>query len=92
MDLPHHACFGDGSPLEEADLNQIRAAMIAEERVFDWQAGDVLLVDNILVMHGRRPFLGERRVLVSLGQWASSTQREMQPHSALQQRGVAVSV
>jgi alpha-ketoglutarate-dependent taurine dioxygenase len=31
-----------------------------------WQTGDVALVDNFLVMHGRRPFSGSRRVLASL--------------------------
>lgn len=71
MDLPHHAYFGDGTPLMEEDLSHIRRAMAAEEQVFDWKAGDVLLIDNILVMHGRRPYSGDRRVLVSLGQWTS---------------------
>ena len=32
----------------------------------EWQAGDVALVDNFRVMHGRRPFVGKRRVLASL--------------------------
>jgi alpha-ketoglutarate-dependent taurine dioxygenase len=31
-----------------------------------WQKGDVAIVDNFRVMHGRRPFQGERRVLASL--------------------------
>ena len=66
-DLPHNACLGDGSPLDLKDLQNIRAAMIAEKRMFDWQRGDVLLCDNVLVMHGREPFSGDRRVLVALG-------------------------
>ncbi|MEV5548310.1 TauD/TfdA family dioxygenase [Streptomyces sp. NPDC052309] len=32
----------------------------------DWAAGDLLLIDNVLVAHGRRPFTGRRRVLVAM--------------------------
>ena len=32
----------------------------------DWNVGDLLLVDNVLVGHGRRPFTGQRRVLVAM--------------------------
>ena len=41
---------------------------ISEELAFDlpWVAGDIVLVDNFLVMHGRRPFEGQRCVLASL--------------------------
>ncbi len=44
------------------------AAELADELSFDlaWQAGDVALIDNYQVMHGRRPFKGQRRVLASL--------------------------
>jgi hypothetical protein len=58
--------FGDGTPITEADMDA--AVRISDEISFDvpWQAGDVALVDNYLVMHGRRPFVGKRRVLASL--------------------------
>jgi Taurine catabolism dioxygenase TauD, TfdA family len=58
--------FGDGTPLDREAVMQ--AIAIAEELAFDvpWQAGDVALVDNYLVMHGRRTFSGTRRVLASL--------------------------
>lgn len=55
-ELPHNAFFGDGSPLCEDDLKSIRKAMAEEQRIFEWQRGDVLLCDNKLVMHGRQPF------------------------------------
>lgn len=58
--------FGDGSPLDPAKMDAI--AGIAEELTFDlpWQQGDVALVDNRVVMHGRRTFVGTRKVLASL--------------------------
>lgn len=58
--------FGDGIPITADDMAP--AIRIADELTYDlqWQAGDVALVDNFLVMHGRRPFAGKRRVLASL--------------------------
>jgi hypothetical protein len=58
--------FGDGSPL---DRDAVQTAIdLAEELTFDvpWQKGDAVLVDNFLVMHGRRTFRGKRKVLASL--------------------------
>lgn len=59
-------CFGDGSVIDPQTMAIV--IELAENLSFDlvWQAGDVALVDNSLVMHGRRPFSGERRVLASL--------------------------
>jgi hypothetical protein len=58
--------FGDGSVLNPETMD--RVAAIAEELTFDvpWQKGDVALVDNRVVMHGRRTFTGTRKVLASL--------------------------
>ena len=58
--------FGDDSAISTQAM--AKAIHIGDELSFDipWQSGDVALVDNILVMHGRRPFEGQRRVLASL--------------------------
>jgi alpha-ketoglutarate-dependent taurine dioxygenase len=66
-EFPHNAFLGDGSPLGNSDLENVRTAMAAEERTFKWQAGDVLLCDNFLVMHGRQPYSGDRKILVAMG-------------------------
>lgn len=64
--LPKHATFGDAEPIPDADIARILEVLSAQERVFRWQAGDVLVCDNQRIAHGRRPFSGERRVLVAL--------------------------
>jgi hypothetical protein len=32
----------------------------------EWAAGELLLIGNVRVGHGRRPFTGPRRVLVAM--------------------------
>lgn len=69
--LPRNAYLGSGEQLDLQMLAEIRAAYEAETVVFGWQRGDVLLVDNMLVAHGRQPYKGERRVLVAMGELLS---------------------
>ena len=33
-----------------------------------WQQGDLIALDNMLVAHARRPFAGERKIVVAMGQ------------------------
>jgi alpha-ketoglutarate-dependent taurine dioxygenase len=64
--LPRNSFFGNGRVIDDGDLTHVRNAFAAEAIAFPWQAGDVLLLDNMQVSHGRRPYSGKREVLVSL--------------------------
>ncbi len=67
-DLPRNAYYGDGSPIEESALADIRAAYDREAIVFPWFKGDILMLDNMLVAHGRRPYSGARKVVVAMAE------------------------
>ena len=65
-ELPRNAYYGDGSPIEIEVLDEIRRIYREAEVVFRWQRGDILMVDNMLVAHGRMPYEGERKVVVAM--------------------------
>ena len=65
-DLPRQACYGDGSPIETAVLDEIRDVYQCHAVQFPWQNGDVLMLDNMLAAHGRTPFKGARKILVAM--------------------------
>lgn len=59
---------GDGSLL---DADAVKTAVeLAEALSYDhaWRAGDIVLLDNTVAMHARRPFRGTRKVLASLAE------------------------
>ncbi len=67
-ELPRHAYYGDGTPIEASSLAEIRAAYSKETVTFAWQEGDILLLDNMLTAHGREPFVGPREILVGMAE------------------------
>lgn len=67
-DLPRQACYGDGTPIETAVLDEIRDVYQCHAVRFPWEEGDVLMLDNMLVAHGRTPFKGPRKILVAMAE------------------------
>jgi alpha-ketoglutarate-dependent taurine dioxygenase len=67
-ELPRNAFYGDSSPIESSILDEIREVYRQASIVFPWQKGDLLMLDNFLASHGRRPFVGPRRILVAMAE------------------------
>lgn len=67
-DLPRHAFYGDGSPIENAIIEEIRAIYDTHRTTFPWQKNDVMLLDNMLAAHGRTPYTGERQIVVAMAE------------------------
>jgi hypothetical protein len=63
---PYQCRYGDGGEIPDVAMKQVRAALDAETTRFDWQRGDLLLLDNFRAGHARDTFEGERRVLAAL--------------------------
>jgi len=57
---------GDGEYCDPQAMEDAVQVMNELCVAFPWEQGDVLLLDNRLAMHARRPFSGKRRILASL--------------------------
>ena len=66
--IPFNTAFGNGDPLGEQDVRAILDAYDRTVRRVHWQAGDLLVLDNIRTAHGRDPFAGARQIAVALAE------------------------
>lgn len=62
----HEVFFADESRIPREDLYHIMDVLDANTVYFPWQKGDVLVLDNVLAMHGRATFTGKRRILTAM--------------------------
>ncbi|KWI58457.1 TauD/TfdA family dioxygenase [Burkholderia ubonensis] len=63
---PATTTYGDGEPIDPELVTELRAALWRTSRAVAMRPGDVLVLDNIYVQHGRFAFSGPRLHLVSL--------------------------
>lgn len=59
-----HCTYGDGSEIPDADMEKVRDAIWRNLVAFPWQRGDVVMIDNASVAHGRMPYSGPRHIVV----------------------------
>ena len=67
-ELPNNTYYGDGSPIEAETMEALRQAYREETVAFAWQQGDILMLDNMAVAHGREAFTGPRKILTGLAE------------------------
>ena len=65
--LPRNVYYRDGTSIDDAVMAEVSAAYQQAKVSFSWQEGDIMMLDNMLVAHGRNPFEGERKIVVALG-------------------------
>ncbi|MGJ4747657.1 TauD/TfdA family dioxygenase [Leptospira sp. SA-E8] len=64
-DQDTNVIFGDDSEISVSEIGKVSQTFWKHLSVFSWQKGDVLLIDNYSVSHGRLPFSGPREILVT---------------------------
>ena len=66
--LPFNTRFGNGDPIGE-DVVQLLNQVYEDNTVREpWQAGDLMLVDNIRTAHSREAYEGAREILVGMAE------------------------
>jgi alpha-ketoglutarate-dependent taurine dioxygenase len=66
--LPFNTCYGNGDPVGEDVVTTLNATYDAHTAREPWQAGDLMLVDNIRTAHSREAFTGPREVVVAMAE------------------------
>jgi alpha-ketoglutarate-dependent taurine dioxygenase len=64
--LPFNTRYGNGEPIGEDVVERLNEVYDANTIREPWQAGDLLLVDNVRTAHSREAFEGPREVIVGM--------------------------
>ncbi|MFI9615834.1 TauD/TfdA family dioxygenase [Streptomyces sp. NPDC052023] len=64
--LPFNTRYGNGDPLSQDVVEQINQVYQAHTVRRPWQAGDLMIVDNIRTAHSREAYEGPREVVVAM--------------------------
>lgn len=63
---PYDIKFEDGSEITQEVIYEIYDILDQVTIKFNWEKGDVLLLDNRKTLHGRAPYIGPRRILATM--------------------------
>jgi alpha-ketoglutarate-dependent taurine dioxygenase len=64
--LPFNTRLGNGDAISKEVVQAINEVYEANTAREPWQAGDLMLLDNIRTAHSREPFEGTREILVAM--------------------------
>ncbi|GKY91764.1 hypothetical protein MPSEU_000148100 [Mayamaea pseudoterrestris] len=73
--------FGNMEKMDENVLESIAGFMERERIMYSWKKGDIIAINNMLVMHSRNPFVGERRVYASI--WGPPASKTFPPKNGV---------
>lgn len=77
--LSTNTYYSDGEPIEPETIEHLRELFRDCSSSNDWAAGDLLLVDNMLMAHGRNSYSGQRRVVVYMANTMSRAEISQKP-------------
>lgn len=66
-ELPRHVYYGDGSEIPDSVMDHVGEVYEKCAVRFQWEKGDMISVDNMLVCHARDPHVGDRKICVAMG-------------------------
>lgn len=66
--LPNNTYYGDGGVIPDDVVEHLRDCYRSASVRFDYRKDDLLVVDNMLVSHGREPFTGPRQIAVAMAE------------------------
>ncbi|QXV63869.1 TauD/TfdA family dioxygenase [Mucilaginibacter sp. 21P] len=65
-DLPLYASFGDGTKIPDSTIKEVIDTIDKEVILRPWEKADIVVVENMLVAHGRKAYKGDRQIVVSM--------------------------
>ena len=75
-DYPRNVYYGDGRSIEPDVIDAITRTYEQTAVSFRWQPGDILMLDNMLTAHARKPYVGQRKIAVAMAEMFYAEQAE----------------
>lgn len=66
--LPRNVYYGDGSKIEDSTMAALDKLFWSTAKSYPWENGDMIMLDNMLIAHARKPYVGPRKIVVAMGE------------------------